>query len=344
MNLKNLTLSILALLILVGGFLGYSYYSKIYKPNTVKDGCLFIPTNASFEEVQDLVRPFLKRVKPFVWVAKKKNYSNSIKPGKYKIKKGLNNNDFINLLRSGKQEPVKITFNNQDSFEKLAGRISKQIEADSISLLNAFQDSKFYSNHNFNSKTALGMYIPNTYEVYWNTNANKFRGKMLKEFNRFWNDSRIKKAKAAGLSKNEVITLASIVQKETSNIKERPMVAKLYLNRLNDGWPLQADPTIIFALKKKKGQNFEVKRVLKKYLKVISPYNTYKNAGLPPGLIAMPDISSIDAVLNPANHTYYYMCASVTKIGIHEFAKSLAQHNRNAAKYQNWLNKQGVLR
>ena len=344
MNLKKLIVLILVVLIVIGGFLGFSYYSKIFKPNTVKEGYLYIPTNASFDDVQNLIRPFVKRVKPFVWVAKKKNYLNSIKAGKYKIKKGWNNNEFVNHLRSGKQEPVKITFNNQDSFEKLAGRIADQLEADSISLLNAFKDADFYTKHNFNSKTALGMYIPNTYEVYWNTDAKNFRSKMQKEFNNFWNDSRTKKAKAAGLTKNEVITLASIVQKETSSVNERPMVAKLYLNRLNDKWPLQADPTIIFALKEQNGKDFKVKRVLKKDLGINSPYNTYIHPGLPPGPIAMPDISSIDAVLNPANHNYYYMCASITKIGLHEFAKSLSQHNRNAAKYQNWLNNQGVLR
>jgi len=344
MNLKKLIFLILALLIVIGGFLGFSYYSKILKPNTVKEGYLYIPTSATFEEVEDLARPFLKRVKPFIWVAKKKNYSNTIKAGKYKIEKGWNNNELVNLLRSGKQEPVKITFNNQDSFEKLAGRISNQIEADSISLLKAFKDAEFYSKHNFNTKTALGMYIPNTYEFYWNTDALKFRSKMQIEFEKFWNTSRIQKAKAQNLSKNEVITLASIVQKETSSVGERPMVAKLYLNRLQDKWPLQADPTIIFALKEKNGKDFEVKRVLKKDLEINSHYNTYKYAGLPPGPIAMPDISSIDAVLNPANHNYYYMCASVKKIGLHEFAKSLSQHNRNAAKYQNWLNSQGVLR
>jgi UPF0755 protein len=344
MNLKKLILLIILLLIIIGGFLGYSYYSKIFKPNTVKEGYLYIPTNASFEEVQDLARPFLKRVKPFIWVAEKKNYSNTIKAGRYKIEKGINNNELVNLLRSGKQDPIKITFNNQDSFEKLAGRISNQIEADSLSLLNAFQDAEFYSKYNFNRKTALAMYIPNTYEFYWNTSAVNFRSRMQKEYDTFWNANRIKQAEKLNLSKKEVITLASIVQKETSNVNERPMVAKLYLNRLNDRWPLQADPTIIFALKEMHGKDFEVKRVLKKDLEIISPYNTYKNTGLPPGPIAMPDISSIDAVLNPANHDYYYMCASVTNIGLHEFAKSLSQHNRNAAKYQNWLNKQGVLR
>ncbi|WP_456378836.1 endolytic transglycosylase MltG [Lutibacter sp.] len=344
MNLKKLFILIFSLLIAIGGILGYNYYIKIYKPNTIKEGFLYIPTNSNFEDVQNLVRPFLKRVKPFTWVANKKNYPNTIKPGKYLISKGLNNNELINLLRSGKQTTVKLAFNNQDTFEKLAGRIAAQIEPDSISILNALTDTSFITEAGFNVNTALGMYIPNTYEFYWNTSAKTFRNKMLKEYHKFWNTSRLEKAKNLNLTKNEVSTLASIVQKETANVAERPMVARLYLNRLRDKWPLQADPTIIFALKKELGTNTVIKRVLTKDLNIESPYNTYKNIGLPPGLIAMPDISSIDAVLNPSKHNYYYMCASVTNIGKHEFAKTLQQHNRNASKYQLWLNKQGVNR
>ena len=344
MNLKKLFILIFSLLIIIGGILGYNFYNRIYKPNTIKEGFLYIPTNSNFENVENLIRPFLKRVKPFTWVANKKKYPNSIKPGKYYISKDLNNNNLINLLRSGKQTVVKLSFNNQDTFEKLAGRISEQIEPDSISILNTLTNIPFITKAGFNKNTAIGMYIPNTYEFYWNTSAETFRSKMLNEFNKFWNTSRLEKAKSLNLSKNEVITLASIVQKETSNISERPMVARLYLNRLKDKWPLQADPTIIFALKNKLGNNTVIKRVLTKDLEIISPYNTYKNNGLPPGPIAMPDISSIDAVLNPPTHKYYYMCASITNIGKHEFAKTLAQHNKNATKYQLWLNKQGVNR
>lgn len=344
MNLKKLILLIIGLVIIIGGVFAFNFYNKIYKPNTAKEGDVYIPSNSNFDEVENLVRPFLKRVKPFTWVANKKNYPNSIKSGKYHIVEGMNNNDLVNLLRSGNQTPVKLSFNNQDTFEKLAGRISEQIEADSISLLKAFKNQSFISKAGFNSKTSIGMYIPNSYEFYWNTSAETFQNKMLNEYKRFWNANRIEKAKKLKLSKNEVITLASIVQKETASIKERPIVAGLYLNRYQDKWPLQADPTIIFALKQQTGSDTVIKRVLTKDLAIDSPYNTYKNVGLPPGPIAMPDISSIDAVLNPAKHNYYYMCASITNIGQHEFAKTLSQHNRNASKYQQWLNKQGVNR
>ncbi|HKJ06500.1 MAG TPA: endolytic transglycosylase MltG, partial [Flavobacteriaceae bacterium] len=280
----------------------------------------------------------------FTWVAKKKNYPNVIKPGKYKIDEGVNNNELINLLRSGKQTPVQLSFNNQDTLEKLAGRIASQIEADSTSLINTFKNSEFLAKNGFNNNTAIAMYLPNTYEFYWNTSAKAFQDRMLSEYERFWTENKKNKAKQQNLSPVEAITLASIVQKETSHVPERPKVAGLYLNRLNDNWPLQADPTVIFALKQVNGEDFEVKRVLNKDLSISSPYNTYLNTGLPPGPIGMPDVSSINAVLSPEKHSYYYMCASVEKIGTHEFASTLQQHNSNARKYQNWLNSQGVNR
>ncbi|WP_372744843.1 endolytic transglycosylase MltG [Lutibacter sp.] len=344
MKLKKLFLLIIGLLFILGVVLGYNFYNKIYKPNTIKEGFLYIPTNSDYATVENLIRPYLKRVNTFNFIANLKGYPNSIKPGKYKITEGMSNNKLVNILRNGKQTPVKLSFNNQDSFEKLAGRIAQQIEADSISLVAAFQDSTFLKENGFNKRTALGMYIPNTYEFYWNTSPNLFRSKMKDEYNRFWNDDRLGKAKKLNLSQNEVITLASIVQKETATVSERPMVAKLYLNRIQNQWPLQADPTIIFAVKEKLGSDIVIKRVLTKDLEIDSPYNTYKNLGLPPGPIAMPDISSINAVLNPANHDYFFMCASITKIGTHEFAKTLAQHNQYAAKYQVWLSQQGINR
>jgi UPF0755 protein len=344
MNLKRLFLLISGLMGLIFLVLGFNIYTRIYTANTADDGYIYIPTNNNFTMVKALIRPYLKRTKPFEWTAKKKHYISNIKPGKYHITKGMSNNELINLLRSGNQTPVKVSFNNQDSLEKLAGRISHQIEADSLSLLKSFTDKSFLAKTNFNSLTALAMYLPNTYEFYWNTSADAFRKKMFTEYKNFWNTNRLAKAKAINLTPIQVITLASIVQKETANIAERPKVACLYLNRLKNNWPLQADPTIIFTIKNESKTTNPIKRVLTKDLIIDSPYNTYKNIGLPPGPIAMPDISSIKAVLNPANHNYYYMCASTTNIGTHEFARTLRQHNRNARKYQKWLSKQGINR
>ena len=344
MKIKKIIISIVTIAIILGVIVGYKYFNRIYMPNVIQNATVYLPTGASFDSVTKIITPYLNNSNGFKWVAEQKNYHNLIKPGRYLLKKGMNNNELVDLLRSGKQSPIKLTFNNQDTVEKLSGRIAMQIEADSLDILKSILDSSFLKQHNLNKQNVLGIFIPNSYEFYWNTSAEKFRDRMLKEYQNFWNSERLAKAKALKLTKDQVITLASIVQKETAQPKERPIVAGLYLNRLRDGWPLQADPTIIYALKQKHGQNFEVKRVLNGDLKIESPYNTYKNAGLPPSLIAMPDISSIDAVLNPKKHDYYYMCASVTNLGYHEFASTLAQHNRNAVKYQQWVSKQGINR
>ncbi len=326
------------------GILVNNYHSKIYTKNVLENSELYIPNNTSITSLLEIISPLLKDTEGFEWVIKRKKYTKNIKGGKYTLTKGMNSNDLVNLLRSGKQNAIKLTFNNQHRLELLAGRISQQIEADSISLLKAFLETSFLDENGFTKETALGMYIPNTYQVYWNTTAKQFRNRMLKEYNRFWNETRIEQARRQELNIEETIALASIVQKETANIKERAVVAGLYLNRFHKRWPLQADPTIIYALKEKHGQEIDIKRVLLVDLKINSPYNTYKHRGIPPGPIAMPDISSIEAVLNPTKHNYYFMCASIDNIGTHAFAKSLRQHNRNARKYQKWISKQGINR
>lgn len=344
MNIKKIIFSILAIGLVIGVLIAYKFYAKIYTPNVKEQTAVFIKTHATFNDVLTELTPLLDNMSSFEWVAEKKNYPNVIKAGKYVLTEGMNNNDLIDLLRSGKQTPVTITFNNQDTPEKLSGRIASQIEADSLEVLTAITDKNFLDENGLTRQSVLGIFIPNSYEFYWNTSASNFRDRMLKEYNRFWNSSRTEKAKALNLSRQQVMTLASIVQKETAIAGERPTVAGLYLNRLKSNWALQADPTIIYALKQKHGQDYEVKRVLNNDLTINSPYNTYLHTGLPPSLIAMPDISSIDAVLNPKNHDYYYMCASITNMGYHEFARSLAQHNRNAAKYQRWISEQGINR
>jgi len=345
MNKKTKLIGLLLTsLVLITLAVGYNYYSKVYSKNVLHTTDIYIPTNSTIKHLIHILEPDLKNPDSFLWVSEKKKYSSRIKPGKYRISKGMNNNELVNLLRSGKQVPVHLSFNNQHLLEHLAGRISHQIEADSISLLLAFKDSTFLKKNNFSLATALAMYIPNSYEVYWNTSATGFRDKMLREYSTFWNKTRISKAKKQNLTPIEVSSLAAIVQKETAHVAERKTVAGLYLNRYHSKWPLQSDPTVIFALKQKYGQDFVVKRVLTKDLRINSEYNTYKYKGIPPGPIAMPDISSIDAVLNPKKHNYYYMCASIEDFGKHAFAKSLSEHNRNAVRYQRWLSKQGVNR
>jgi UPF0755 protein len=241
--------------------------------------------------------------------------------------------------------PVKLAFNNQERLENLCERISSQIEPDTTKLLATFRDSVFLQKNGFTKETVFAMFLPNTYEFYWNVSAEKFRDKMLDEYNRFWTKERMAKAAELNMTPVQVITLASIVHKETVKKSERPTVAGVYLNRLKDGMKLQADPTVIYALKLR-DNDFEqvIKRVLYNDLFIASPYNTYQNEGLPPGPIAMPDIDAIDAVLNAEKHNYLYFCASVERFGYHEFAATMAQHDVNAKKYADWLNAQGTKR
>ncbi|MCF6351359.1 MAG: endolytic transglycosylase MltG [Flavobacteriaceae bacterium] len=344
MSKKKIIIALVTIVILIAGSFGYTVYNKVYYSNTSKSGFVFIKTNATLDNLTKEIAPFLKNEDSFIWTANKKKFRTP-KAGKYQITENMTNNDLVNLFRSGKQTPIKLAFNNQGTLESLAKRIGEQIEASPTELFKAFTDKDFLNQIEFTEKESLGIYIPNSYQFYWNSSAKQFRNKMYEEYQKFWNKSRLKKAKAQNLSPKQVMTLASIVHKETARNEERPIVAGLYLNRYKDKWPLQADPTIIFAMKQKYGQDFEMRRVLFKNIEDIkdSPYNTYKTKNLPPSLIAMPDISAIDAVLNPAKHEYYFMCASVSKIGYHEFAKTLAQHNLNRKKFIAKKNKQGVM-
>jgi UPF0755 protein len=339
---KKFIYTAIIIVVLIGGIVGYNYYQKIFGEAIIKKTILFVNSTDTLNDIENNLVGVSKN-QSFLFVAAKKNF---LKPkvGRYILKEGMSNNDIVNLLRSGNQTPIKVTFNNQDTLEKLANRIAQQLETDTTSLLKSFKDKSFLSKNNLTEKSILQIFIPNSYEFYWDTSAEKFRNKMLLEYHRFWNKSRLDKAKKINLSIDEVVTLASIVQKETAQKKERPTVAGLYLNRLKKGWPLQADPTIIYSIRELKGHNYVVRRVLTADLEINSPYNTYKNIGLPPTLIAMPDISSVDAVLNSEKHNYMYMCVNVDKLGYHAFAKTLRQHNRNAAKYHRWLNRQGVNR
>jgi UPF0755 protein len=271
------------------------------------------------------------------------SYPQNLSPGRYLFTKGMNSYDLVKTLR--RNVPVNLAFNNQERVENLAGRVGSQIEADSLSLLTSFKDSIFLKENGFNEDNVLAVFIPNTYEIYWNTTADKFRDKMIKEYRKFWNKERVAKAAEQGLTPVEATILASIVHKESVKKDERPRIAGVYLNRLRLGMPLQADPTVIFAIKRK-SNDFEqvIKRVFYNDLTMASPYNTYMNTGLPPGPIAMPDITALEAVLNPEKNDFIYFCASVDRFGYHEFASTLAEHNKNAKKYSDWINSQGVKR
>ena len=346
-NLKKVIWATAILGLVICSFFAYKIYSAIFSPNTSfenEEAFVFIASDASIDDVKEQLSPLVKDMATFEAVAKRKGYSTNIKGGKYAIKKGMNNNEIVRSLRSH-NIPIKVSFNNQETVMALASRIATQVEADSISLLNAFNDSEFLTTNKFNADTKLSMYLPNTYEFYWNVTAIDFRDRMFKEYKTFWNADRKAKAESLNLTPNEVIALAAVVQKETAKVDERPKVAGVYLNRLRKNIKLQADPTVIYAIKKETS-NFDtiIKRVLYKDLEIESPYNTYKNYGLPPGPISMPDISSIKAVLNPEKHDYLFFVADVSNFGYHMFAKTNAQHNRNKGQYTRWLNSQRINR
>ena len=347
MYIKKILWAIALIGLVIFGCIAYYIYGAMFQPNTKFDNSeayILIPTGSNYADVRQQLEPFLEDMDAFDALASQKKYTSNVKAGRYVISKGMNNNDIINSIRS-KNMPIKIAFNNQHSLEALAGRIGKQIEADSLALIQAMTDASFLSDNGFNDATALGMYLPNSYEFFWNTSAEGFRDKMLKEYNRYWNASRKAKAKAQNLTPNEVMTVASIVYEESKQKDEQPRVAGVYLNRLRIGMKLDADPTLKFAAYQlPKYKNTVIRRVLNVHKEIDSPYNTYKNAGLPPGLIAMPDLSAIEAVLNPEKHGYYYFAVDVNRLGYHKFAKSLEQHNRNARAYQRYLTKQGINR
>ncbi|MCO6461599.1 MAG: endolytic transglycosylase MltG [Saprospiraceae bacterium] len=259
-------------------------------------------------------------------------------PGRYKIKSGWNNVQLLDYLSRGKQAPVNLVVNPMRKVENVAAYLGRKLEADSIDFSLALTDSTFLDSLGVDKENVMTLFIPNTYQVYWTINPLSFILKMKKECDEFWNkNQRMDKLKELGLTKAQVYTLASIVDKETQSDAEKPTIAGLYLNRLARGMPLQADPTVVFA-----NNDFTIKRVTNKHIAIQSPYNTYINKGLPPGPISMATVSGIDAVLNHEKHNYLYMCARPDESGRHNFAETFAAHVQNANIYRDWLTKQGL--
>ena len=346
--IKRRVLVLFSLLLSIAGlYFMIRFYKIFFWPNTKfnnKYSFVFIDRDDNVDSLLTKVKPLLKSLKDFTIAAEKKGYFSKIRPGKYKIKKSMGNNTIVNVLRS-ERLTTKVTFNNQERLENLAGRISEQIEADSIELLNAFKDEQFLKLNGFSSTTALAMYLPNTYNLFWDVTVEDFRKRMLEYYNLFWNEERIKKANALKLNPIQVYILASIVQKESLRSEEQNKIAGVYINRLNKNMKLQADPTVIFAIKKKEDDfNKVIRRVLYKDLKLNSPYNTYRYSGLIPGPICMPNLSTIEAVLNPESHDYLYFVASPTNPGYHLFSKNLSEHNKNKRLYTRWLNSKNLFR
>lgn len=265
------------------------------------------------------------------------HYDEHIKPGYYAIRPGDSMRTLCLRLLSGNQSPIRLIVPSVRTLDRLASAVSKQLMTDSATIMSTLTDVHLIDSLGYTPASFPALFIPNTYEVYWTMTAEQFVSRMVKEHGRYWNASRMAKAKAQGLTPNEVITLASIVDEETNKDDEKPLVAGLYLNRLHRGMLLQADPTVKFAM-----GDFELRRILFAHLEVDSPYNTYKYAGLPPGPIRIPSMAAIESVLNPAQHKYLYMCAKEDFSGYHNFATTLSQHNANARRYQQALNKRGI--
>lgn len=334
----------LTILIIIAIVIALNLFRNILKPNVRTENndpvSVIIPKGSSFNDVKEILykRGLIINRHSFEWVAERKNYPNLVKPGHYIIKGSMNNNDLVNMLRSGSQAPVNVVFNNIRLKSDLAESISLQIEADSASLIQCWNDRVFLKTLNTTPEMALIIFIPNTYEFWWTTDAYDFTRRMYKEFKNFWDSERTQRAEFTRLSIAEIIILASIVEKETQKNDEKPSIAGVYLNRLRKGWPLQADPTVVFA-----SGDYDMKRVLKIHTEIDSPYNTYLHSGLPPGPICIPSISSIDAVLNYRKHDYMFFCAKDDLSGYHAFSRTLAEHNRYARAYQKALNERKII-
>lgn len=344
MKLNKFVSYVSILCICIAMIFAYTLYRKAFTANTnfkEREIYIHIPTQATYEQAQDSVKKYVKDYESLASLYDKLGEQGAVAPGRYLIKNGDNNYRILKALRSN--VPVKLTFNNQETIEKLLLRISTQVETGVADLYQTFTEPAFLEEMGMTKENVLALCMPNTYEVYWNATPLKIRNVLQKEYTRFWNNERREKAKALGLTPVEVTSLAAIVQKETAKVDERPKVAGAYLNRLKQDMLLQADPTVVYA-KKALTNDFDqiIKRVYLKDLVLDHPYNTYKYKGIPKGIITMPDASSIDAVLNAEKHDYIYFCASVERMGYHEFASTLAEHGINREKYTNWLNQQNI--
>jgi len=332
---------IVLVILVIGGIVGLKFYDYIFQPNVeieVDSIDIFVPTHGTIEAIVDTLesKNALSDKKSFLWVADKMKF-NRAKPGKYTIKNGWSNKELVGVLRSGRQSSVALTFNNLRHIKDVAGALSKNIELDSVSLYNYLISNEATQKTGLNKQNMITLFIPNTYEVYWDITAEGILNRFISEHKKFWTKERIDKAAALGLTKEEVYTLASIVQKESNLKSEKPTIAGVYLNRLERGILLQADPTVVFGV-----GDFSIRRVLNRHIIYDSPYNTYMYEGLPPGPIYMPDINTIDAVLDAEDHKYIFFCSSPGYNGKHLFAKTLSQHNANARKYHEWLNKERI--
>ncbi len=328
----------------VGGYFGWIYYNSFFKANIDTDGkevFIFIPKGATAEQVIDLIdqQGVLKDRGSLEQLVEMKNYQGrNIVPGKYKISDGMTNNELVNHLRAGNGRlDSSVTFSLVRDLKQLAGALTKEIEPDSVEVYRWLTNPDSIGKYGFDEQTIISMFIPNTYYVHWDITTPKLMARMAKEYKKFWTDERKAKLARTGLTQSQVATMASIVYWETKLPKDMKTIAGVYMNRLELGMPLQADPTLIFAL-----GDYTIKRVLNKHKEVDSPYNTYKNRGLPPGPILVAPIRYMDAVLDYEEHDYLYFVAKEDFSGESYFAKSYSQHLIYARRYQKALNERKI--
>ncbi|QQL51193.1 endolytic transglycosylase MltG [Mucilaginibacter ginkgonis] len=339
---KKFIIALVVIVIIALAGTGIFYYLRYFGPNVSgKQEYLYIHTGADFKEVFDSVKThqMVNDTTTFLWAAHNMKYVNRVKPGRYKLKEGMSNRALINMLASGTQSPVDISFHNLRLKTQFAGFMGKKIEPDSLSLIRLLDSASYIKQYGFSTEDVYTMFLPNTYQVYWNITPEKFFKKMYGAYEKFWTPQRKQKAVALNLTPIEVSILASIVDAEALHDDEMPKIAGLYLNRLNKGMKLQADPTVIYAM-----NDFTIKRVLNRYLSNPSPYNTYVHTGLPPGPVMMPSINAINAVLNRDNNAYLYMCAKEDFSGYHNFATNEADHKANARRFQQALDQRNIKR
>ncbi len=316
-------------------------YQMLFSPNFLinhPDKMIIIDDDTDFKGLtnQLIEDTLLNDVISFSFLSKLMKYSENIKEGAYKIKMNMSNYDLISMLRAGDQTPINITFSYSRKINDLAQKISEKLKISEKDLMDFITENS-QSNYGFDNQNIIGMFLPDTYEVYWDITPKNLLDRMKSEYDKFWNSERTTKLERVNLSKNEVITLASIVASETNKIDEADRIAGVYINRLRKNMLLQADPTLIYA-----ANDFSIRRVLNKHKKIKSPYNTYMNKGLPPGPIRLSPKKYIDAVLNFENHRFIFFCAKDDFSGYHEFAITLSEHNKNARKFQRALNKRKI--
>jgi len=334
---------IIALVILVIVALGGTvlfYYLKFFGPSvTGNEEYLYIHTGEDFDSVYKTIREkqLVKDSTTFLWAAQNMKYPNRVKPGRYRLKKGMSNRSLINMLASGSQEPVTFAFQNFRLKEQFAAFAARKLEPDSVAFIRLLDSADFVKQYGFTTDDVYVAFMPDSYEIYWNTTPEKLFKKMYTHYQEFWTKERVEKAKEINLTPVEVSILASIVDAEALKDAEMPTIAGLYLNRLKKGMKLESDPTVIFAM-----NDFTIQRVLNRYLSVPSPYNTYANTGLPPGPIMMPSVNAVKAVLDYKPSNYIYMCAKEDFSGSHNFADNIKDHNINANKFRQALNERNI--